>query len=90
MFEEETTTTVQPMSNVDLISASEVPVTVATTVADITTKKGKRTNIVTLVNALTNLTDEEIEDTRPSVIRGLNTQVARITAKYHELLNGSN
>ena len=34
--------------------------------------------------------DEEIEDTRPSVIRGLNTQVAIITAKYHELLNGSN
>ena len=61
MFEEETTTTVQSVSNVDLISASDVPVTVATTVADITTKKGKRTNIVTLVNALTNLTDEEIE-----------------------------
>ena len=90
MFEEETTTTVQPVSNVDLISASEVPVTVATTVADITTKKGKRTNIATLVNALTNLTDEEIEDTRPSVIRGLNNQVARITSKYQELLNGSN
>ena len=90
MFEEETTTTVQSVSNVDLISASDVPVTVTNTVADITTKKGKRTNIVTLVNALTNLTDEEIEDTRPSVIRCLNTQVARITAKYHELLNGSN
>jgi hypothetical protein len=90
MFEEETTTTVQSVSNVDLISASDVPVTVTTTVADITTKKGKRTNIVTLVNALTNLTDEEIEDTRPSVIRALNTQVSRITTKYHELLNGSN
>lgn len=88
MFEEETI--VQSVSNVDLISASDVPVTVATTVADITTKKGKRTNIATLVNALTNLTDEEIEDTKPSLIRGLNNQVTRITSKYQELLNGSN
>jgi hypothetical protein len=84
------TTNDQFESNVDLINSSDVPVTVTTTVADVVGKKTKRTNLATLVNSLTGLTDEEIDDTKPSVVRALVVQANRISARYQELLNGSN
>lgn len=91
MFEDQDTMATQFDSNVDLINASDVPVTVTTTtVAEVTAKKSKRTNIATILNSLAGLTDEEIEDTKPSVIRGLNAEVARVTTKYQGFLTGSN
>jgi hypothetical protein len=93
MFEDQdvnATTTAQFDSNVDLINAAEVPVTVTTTVADVVNKKTKRTNLATIVNSLTGLTDEEIDDTKPSVVRALVVQANRISARYQELLSGSN
>jgi hemolysin activation/secretion protein len=92
MFDDQdvTATTTQFDSNVDLINASDIPVTVTTTVADAMTKKTKRTNLATIVNSLTGLTDEEIDDTKPSVVRALVVQANRVSARYQELLNGSN
>lgn len=77
-------------SNVDLINSTDVPVTVTTTVADVVNRKTKRTNLATIVNSLTGLTDEEIDDTKPSVVRALVVQANRISARYQELLSGSN
>lgn len=90
MFNEETQSVDQfvnqaDMSNVDLIQSSTVEVTPVVTVADTKTKK---VNLATIVNQLSNLTDAQIEDTKPSVIRELGVQASRITDKYKSILLG--
>ncbi len=75
----------QDVSNVDLIQSAEVPVTPVVTVAD---TKSKRVNIATIVTQLSNLSDAQIEDTKPSVIRELVNQANRISDKYKSILLG--
>lgn len=73
------------LSNVDIIESSTVEVTSVVTVAD---TKTKRVNLATIVTQLSNLSDAQIEDTRPSVIKELGVQTNRIVEKYKSILLG--
>jgi uncharacterized FAD-dependent dehydrogenase len=70
-------------SAVDLIQVLEVPVK---TVADVK-KKARQTNLATVVNTLKAVTDDELEDCTPSVMKELLAEATRLYNTYKNIID---
>lgn len=85
MFEDQdvnATTTPQFDSNVDLINAAEVPVTVTTTVAEVNAKKSKRVNLATVTTNLKAITGKDLLNVSIGEVRDFKLEYARIIAEF--------
>lgn len=86
MFEDQdviATTTTQFDSNVDLIDAADVPVTVTTTVAEaVAAKKGKRVNLATVTSNLKAITGKDLLNVSIGEVRDFKLEYARIIAEF--------
>jgi hypothetical protein len=88
MFEDQdviATTTTQFDSNVDLIDAADVPVTVTTVAEAVAAKKTKKTNLSTLNTGLKSLTSEDLERVTPLDIKEFSQESARIIATFKSI-----
>jgi hypothetical protein len=80
------TTTTQFDSNVDLIDAADVPVTVTTTVAEaVAAKKGKRVNLATINTSLKGLTAEDLKRVTPLDINEFSQEATRILSTFKSI-----
>lgn len=87
MFEDQdVNATTQFDSNVDLIDAADVPVTVTTTVAEaVAAKKVKKTNLSTINTGLKSLTSQDLERVTPLDIKEFSQESARIIATFKSI-----
>jgi hypothetical protein len=84
MFEDQDViaTTTQFDSNVDLIDAADVPVTVTTVAEAVAAKKGKRVNLATVTSNLKAITGKDLLNVSIGEVRDFKLEYARIIAEF--------